>query len=53
MGGARCAELDNLCTLVPPRMLFILRAESAFGAPLDAMPWGLGIWVPVPVSGVW
>jgi hypothetical protein len=19
----------------------------------DAMPWGLGIWAPVPVSGVW
>jgi hypothetical protein len=33
MGGARCAELDNLCTLVLPQMLFILRAESAIGLP--------------------
>jgi hypothetical protein len=29
MGGVRCAELDNLCTLVPPPTPFILRAESA------------------------
>jgi N-acyl homoserine lactone hydrolase len=42
-GGGVHAPIVQFCELVAGR------GRTGHGA----MPWGLGIWVPVPVSGVW